>query len=67
MNDLAVQALRNAAASSAMEGLPLEPRHMDMIHDILNGKITLQDYFKQLQEQELRSQSVSALDTSKVR
>ena len=52
MNDTMAQALHNAAASSAMEGLPLEPRHMDVIQDILDGKMTLQEFFQQLQKHE---------------
>lgn len=43
-------ALQNAAASSAMEGLPLERSHMEIIQSILDGKLSLQDYFRSLQE-----------------
>ena len=49
------QALRNAAASSAMEGLPLQPKDYDIIQEILDGKTSLQAYLKQLQEQYLES------------
>ena len=42
--------LQNAAASSAMEGLPLERSHMEIIQSILDGKLSLQDYFCSLQE-----------------
>lgn len=52
MSDTMTQALHNAAASSAMEGLPLEPKHMDVIQDILDGKTTLQEFFRQLQKRE---------------
>lgn len=44
MSALEEQALQNAAASSAMEGLPFEQRHIDTIKSILEGKTTLQDY-----------------------
>lgn len=52
MTDLQMQALRNAAASSAMEGLPVEPQHMEVIERILNGEMTLEEYFRQLQNQQ---------------
>lgn len=43
-------ALQNAAASSAMEGLPLEQSHMEVIQSILDGKLSLQAYLRSLQE-----------------
>ncbi len=46
------KALKNAAASSAMEGLPLNERDMVILTDIVNGKISLQDYFQSLKQQE---------------
>lgn len=55
MTDLQTQALRNAAASSAMEDLPVEARHMEIIERILNGEMTLEDYFRQLQSQQENS------------
>ncbi len=42
-------ALMEAAASSAMEGLPLSEAKLHTIEEILEGKITLQDYFSTLQ------------------
>lgn len=48
MKDTVEQALRSAAASSAMEGMPLEARHIDTIQQILNGKITVQEYLSSL-------------------
>lgn len=45
MADLQIHALRNAAASSAMEGLPAELQHMEVIERILNGEMTLEDFF----------------------
>ena len=45
------RALQNAAASSAMEGLPLEQKHIEIIHNILEGKMSLQDYLLSMQEQ----------------
>ena len=38
------KALLNAAASSAMEGLPLEPRHLQTVTEILEGRLTIEDY-----------------------
>lgn len=52
MSELVLQALRNAAASSAMEGMPVESHHMEVIERILNGEMTLQDYFEQLKSQQ---------------
>ena len=45
-------ALQNAAASSAMEGLPLEKRHLEIIQNILAGKLTLEDYPQSLHTKE---------------
>jgi len=45
------RALQNAAASSAMEGLPLEKRHFEIIQNILDGKLTLQEYLESLKKQ----------------
>ena len=41
-------ALQNAAASSAMEGLRLEQRHFKIVQDILDGKLSLQEYIDSL-------------------
>ena len=41
--------LKNAAASSAMEGLPLSEEQMRTAELILDGKMTLEDYFRALQ------------------
>ena len=48
MDDVTRQALDNAAASSAIEGLPLSESDFQILEDILEGKTTLQDYLKQL-------------------
>lgn len=48
MTEKAIQALKNAAASSAIEGLPMEQRHFDAIKQIKDGNITLQEYFQRL-------------------
>lgn len=48
MDDITRRALNNAAASSAMEGLPLSRSDMKVLQDILDGKATLQEYLKQL-------------------
>ena len=45
------RALQNAAASSAMEGLPLEQQHFEVIQNILEGKLTLQEYLQSLKKQ----------------
>ena len=48
MDDVTRQALDNAAASSAIEGLPLSESDFQIIEDIMEGRTTLQDYLKQL-------------------
>ena len=48
MDDVTRQALDNAAASSAIEGLPLSESDFKIIEDIMEGRTTLQDYLKQL-------------------
>ena len=45
------RALQNAAASSAMEGLPLEQQHFEIIQNILEGKLSLQEYLQSLKKQ----------------
>ncbi len=45
------RALQNAAASSAMEGLPLEQEHIEIIQSILDGEMSLQEYLLSLQKQ----------------
>ena len=45
-----IRALKNAAASSAMEGLPLNEEHIETVKRMLNGEQTLQDYFLELKE-----------------
>ena len=51
MSNAQWSALKNAAASSAMEGLPLEQSHIEIIQSILDGKLSLQDYLHSLQKQ----------------
>ena len=41
-----LRALLSAAASSAMEDLPLDNEKLCIIEKILNGEMTLQDYFE---------------------
>ena len=48
MDDVTRQALDNAAASSAIEGLPLSESDFKIIEDIMEGRTTLQDDLKQL-------------------
>lgn len=50
MSTLELQALQNAAASSAMEGLPFEQRQFDTIKSILEGKLTVAEYLAQVKE-----------------
>lgn len=48
MNAAAKLALSNAAASSAMEGLPLDAEHMQIAERILDGMMTLEEYLQSL-------------------
>ena len=48
MSNAEQRALQNAAASSAMEGLPLEKHHFEVIQNILEEKMSLQDYLQSL-------------------
>lgn len=52
MSELEIKALKNAAASSAMEGLPLNDGDLAVIKSILDGRINLQDFFQSLKLQE---------------
>ena len=45
MSEKTLRALLSAAASSAMEGLPLDENKFAIIEKILNGEMTLEDYF----------------------
>ena len=45
MSEKTLRALLSAAASSAMEGLPLDDEKLGIIEKILCGEMTLQDYF----------------------
>ena len=51
MSEKTLSALLNAAASSAMEGLPLDDEMFGTVKKILNGEMTLQDYFESLKLQ----------------
>jgi hypothetical protein len=53
LSDSAQVALQNAAASSAMEGMPLTQENIDVICRILEGELSLNDYLHSLK---LRSQ-----------
>lgn len=50
MTDRERFALQNAAASSAMEGLPMSEDQIHTAEMILDGKMTLEDYFRKLQD-----------------
>lgn len=51
MSEAEQRALRNAAASSAMEGLPLDAKDFKVVTDILDGKMTLQDFLQSVKVQ----------------
>lgn len=51
MSEKTLQALLSAAASSAMEGLPLDNEKLDIIKKILNGEMTLNEYFDSVKRQ----------------
>ena len=48
MSEQTKQALLSAAASSAMEGLPLNEEQLEVVENILAGGMTLQDYFEHI-------------------
>ena len=49
MNNQLNQALASAAASSAMEGMPLSAQDLSVVKQILEGSLTLADYFTTIQ------------------
>lgn len=51
MSEAEQRALRNAAASSAMEGLPLDAKDIKTVTDILDGKLTLQELLQSIKTQ----------------
>lgn len=51
MSESTLRALMSAAASSAMEGLPLDEEKLGVIMKILNSEMTLQDYFESVKLQ----------------
>ena len=53
MNAAAIKALGNAAASSAMEGLPLNQEDRLIIQKILDGVMSLQEFLESLGKQEM--------------
>ncbi len=50
MTESTRQALQNAAASSAMEGLALTDAQMETVTAILEGRLSLADYLQALKE-----------------
>ena len=52
MSELEIKALKNAAASSAMEGLPLDDNDVAVVRSILDGKMNLQEFFQSLKLQD---------------
>ena len=57
MNPATASALGNAAASSAMEGLPLEQADIAVIKKILDGEMSLQDFIQTLTKQDQEQQN----------
>ena len=53
MSEKTLRALLSAAASSAMEGLPLDEEKLGVVERILNGEMTLQEYFDSVKLQYL--------------
>lgn len=51
MTDNEIRALKNAAASSALEGLPLDDKDIAVLMDILDGKLSLEDYLNSLKRE----------------
>lgn len=49
MSEKMFKALLSAAASSAMEGMPLDEDKLNVAEKIISGEITLQDYFESIQ------------------
>lgn len=56
MSGLELRALNNAAASSAMEGLPLDEKDLLLITNILEGNDSLQNYLQTLCQNEFKNQ-----------
>ncbi|MCD7733970.1 MAG: hypothetical protein LUH48_02340 [Clostridiales bacterium] len=52
MTSTAAQALKNAAASSAVEGLPLSQSQLDTVAAILEGKLSLSEYLQSLKDRQ---------------
>lgn len=50
MNNQLNQALASAAASSAMEGIPLSDKDLSVVKQILEGSLTLAEYFLTIQQ-----------------
>lgn len=49
MDNQVNQALASAAASSAMEGIPLSAQDLSVVKQILEDSLTLTDYFATIQ------------------
>lgn len=49
MSEASMKNLRSVAASSAMEGLLLTQEHIDIITQIMDGKLTVQEYISSFQ------------------
>lgn len=55
MNNQLNQALASAAASSAMEGMSLSAQDLSVVKQILEGSLTLTDYFTTIQRKHQES------------
>lgn len=51
MSDQRIQAINNAVTSSAMEGMTFDSEQIETLKAILDGKMSLQDYFRSIQKQ----------------
>ena len=51
MSEQTLRAILGAAASSAMEGLPLDDEKLSIVERIMSGEMTLQEYFDRVKLQ----------------
>jgi hypothetical protein len=50
MNETTAQNLRSIAASSAMEGLPLNQTQIDELIQLIDGKVSISEYIAMLKK-----------------
>jgi hypothetical protein len=51
MNETTTQNLRSVAASSAMEGLPLNQKQVENLMQLMDGKLSITEYITMLKQQ----------------